>query len=90
MKENVLQEALETVTGSRNDAHGPPYLNMRDAADMWAAILKMPVTPEQVSLCMIAFKIARQSNNSSRDNIVDIAGYCWVLEKCLEAEGIPL
>lgn len=83
---NVLEEALATVTGSRMDDHGHPYDNMRDAAEMWSAVLHTPVTPQQVALCMIAFKIARESNNPGRDNMVDIAGYCWVHEKCGEME----
>lgn len=81
-KKNVLEEALDTVTGSRMEAHGHPWANMQDAADMWTAILQTPVTPELVALCMIAFKIARQKNNPGRDNMVDIAGYCWVHEQC--------
>lgn len=87
---NVLAEALGIVTGDRDDAHGHPEPNMRAAAEMWSAILKTEVSTEQVALCMMAFKIARQSNNSGRDNIVDIAGYCWVLEQCADVEGWDL
>lgn len=84
---SVLEEALAAVTGSRNESHGHPYQNMRDAADLWSVILDCDVTSEQVALCMMAFKIARQKNNSGRDNVVDIAGYCWVLEQCVEYQG---
>lgn len=72
--------------GSRMDDHGHPYDNMRDAAEMWSAILGTQVTAQQVALCMIAFKLARESNNPGRDNMVDIAGYCWVHEQCGEME----
>lgn len=79
---NVLEEALDTVRGSRMDSHGEPYDNIEIVRKMWSAILGMEVKTDQVSLCMMAFKIARHSNNPGRDNIVDIAGYCWVLERC--------
>ena len=89
-KKNVLEEALGVVTGDRDDAHGHPEPNMHAAAMMWSAILRTPVTATDVALCMMAFKIARQSNRSGRDNIVDIAGYCWVLEQCAAAQGWEL
>jgi hypothetical protein len=77
-EKNVLEEALATVTGPRMENHGHPWANMQDAASMWSAILETDVTPELVALCMIAFKVAREKNNPGRDNMVDIAGYCWV------------
>lgn len=83
---NVLEEALDVATGSRMKSHGEPYDNIEAVAKMWSAILGMDVRTDQVSLCMMAFKIARHSNNPGRDNIVDIAGYCWVLERCADFE----
>ena len=84
--ENVLEEALSTVQGSRMDSHGEPYDNIEIVRKMWSAILGVEVTTDQVSLMMMAFKIASHTNNPGRDNIVDIAGYCWVLERCANFE----
>lgn len=86
MKENVLEEALSTVNGSRMDSHGEPIDNISTVRDMWQAILGCTITLDQVSLCMMAFKIARHTHNPGRDNIVDIAGYCWVLERVAQFE----
>ena len=48
---------------------------------MWGVILDVgPLSAEDVALCMIAVKLARQATRPKRDNIVDIAGYARVLE----------
>ena len=86
-KQSVLEEAIATVEVSRMDEHGHPYVNMCMVRDLWSTILDTSITLDQVSLCMMALKIARQVQNSNRDNIVDIAGYCLVLEMCADTEG---
>ena len=48
---------------------------------MWTGILRgklregEAVAPRDVPLCMIAVKLARQTHQHKRDNLVDIAGY---------------
>ena len=76
----VLEEAAEVVD-SRNDNYGHPSTNFRNIADLWTVILGIPVSMEQVGLCMIALKIARQIHKPNRDNLVDMAGYVRTIEK---------
>ena len=47
-------------------------------------ILGQPVTPEQVGLCMVIVKLAREVNGHKRDNIVDAIGYLLTTDACRE------
>jgi hypothetical protein len=82
----VLEEAQAAVYGDRQADYGTVTENFGAIADLWSVILKQTVTPEQVGLCMVATKIARQMHRSKRDNLVDIAGYAATLEKLEKGE----
>lgn len=84
MTETTLQEAQRLVHGDRGEAYGHPLDDMSRTAKMWAAILGVPVSAEQVALCMIAVKISRQCNKPKRDNVVDIAGYAECLQMVVD------
>lgn len=88
--ENVLQEALRLCEGDRQDSYGHPYDNYKIIQKLLSAILGVEVTFDQAVFCMVALKMARHLSNPKRDNVVDIAGYMWVLEKVLEKDGHPL
>lgn len=74
-REKILSEAASLICGDREAAYGPPSENFQRIADGWAVILKTPVTPEQVALCMAWLKIARLVNGPHRDSYVDGAAY---------------
>lgn len=76
----ILEEAAEVVD-NRNDNYGHPRENFENIAAFWTLILNSEVNPEQVALCMIAVKIARQLHKPNRDNLVDICGYARTIEK---------
>ena len=77
-----LEEALEIAGGGdRQRKYGHPLFNMTRTAQIFSAILGIDVTAEQVALCMIGVKLARESFMPSHDNIVDIAGYALVYEQ---------
>lgn len=76
----VLDEAAKLTSADRNEAYGHPKQNFSDIAKAWEMVLKTHVTPEQVGLCMILVKVARQAHRSKRDNIVDIAGFARTIE----------
>ena len=78
--ETILEEAQRVVAGPRQDNYGHPLDNFTRIALTWEAILGYPVTAQQVGLCMIGVKLCRQSNRSSRDNLVDVAGYAAALQ----------
>src|SRR5688572_16361963 len=78
---SVAKEADAVVNGDRATDYGSPLENLGRTADLWSPILGIKVTPEQVGLCMIALKIARQTFRYKHDNLVDICGYAVVLQK---------
>jgi hypothetical protein len=88
--ESICQEADKLVNKDRQETYGHPYRNFRETADLWNVILGRKLqpgvflTPEDIGLCMIAVKLARQVNLPKRDNLVDIAGYAKTLDMCDE------
>lgn len=74
-RESILEEAHRLVYGDRQEAYGHPADDYGRTAQMWTAILGVPVTAKQAALCMCAVKISREVNSPRRDNLVDLAGY---------------
>lgn len=81
MENTILDEAKSVVYGDRQADYGKVSDNFNKIAKMWSAILDKDVSAEQVGLCMVAVKIARQCNKPKRDNLVDGAGYFATIEK---------
>ncbi len=81
VKPTILVEAQNAVYGDRQSDYGNVKTNFSNIARQWSVVLGTEVTPEQVGLCMIQVKIARQMNKPKRDNLVDIAGYAATIEK---------
>lgn len=74
--ESICAEADRIVVGERRSAYGHPIDNFTLTGQLWAPILGLEeVTAEQVGLCMIQVKVAREAFSPKRDNLVDIAGY---------------
>ena len=86
----ILQEAQDVVYGDRQADYGSVTQNFTTIAQLWSAVLGIKVSPEQVGLCMVQVKVARQMNKPKRDNLVDICGYAACLEKMeIENENLP-
>jgi len=73
--QTIAEEAADLVSGDRQAAYGHPYDNFLETARLWSVVLGMNVTPEQVALCMVQVKLAREINVPKRDNLVDAIGY---------------
>ncbi|MEZ6193269.1 MAG: DUF4406 domain-containing protein [Phycisphaerales bacterium] len=79
--ESVLDEAKRITATVRHNDYGHPRHDFARTARMWSGILAgklregAQITTEDVPLCMIAVKLARQAHRHKRDNLVDIAGY---------------
>ena len=79
--ESVLDEAKRITATVRHNDYGHPRNDFARTAQMWSGILAgklregAQITVEDVPLCMIAVKLARQAHRHKRDNLVDIAGY---------------
>lgn len=80
-----LLNAAIAATEERGAEYGPPLENHQRIGQMWAAILGMPVSPEQVALCLAAMKIARLAHNSDhQDSWKDLAGYAATGSECVD------
>ena len=80
----LAQEAINLVTGPRQQTYAHPAVNFARIAKGWEMVLGIPVTPEQVAACMVQVKLAREVNAHTRDNIVDAIGYLLTLDACRE------
>jgi len=77
----ILEEAQSVVYGDREADYGTVTENFTTIAKLWSVLLNCEVTPEQVALCMVQVKVARQMFKPKRDNLVDGAGYFATIEK---------
>jgi hypothetical protein len=80
-QKNCLETANEIINGPRRDSYGPVEKSFVNIAQVWSILLKVYVSPLQVSMCMIALKLLREANKHSDDNLVDICGYTALAEK---------
>lgn len=79
-REEVLETAMEMVTGSRPDDYGTPENNFARIADLWRAYLgtkpAASINAADVAAMLALLKIARiASGHGKGDNWVDLAGY---------------
>lgn len=77
--EDLAAYAARLVADDRNSQYGHPLDNLDRAARIWSVILGCDVTAEQVALCMVGMKIARQVHKPKPDTVVDLIGYALTL-----------
>ncbi len=84
------EEAARIVLGPRGEYYDTPLRNFDRTGLIWSGILLdklvpgVTLTAEDVALCMVGVKIARESFRHKRDNIVDGHGYLITLEMVRE------
>lgn len=83
---SILEEAHMLVTADRQAQYGHPRANFQDTADLWSVVLRTEVTPEQVALCMVMVKVARELHKTKRDNLVDAIGYLLTYDAVLDED----
>jgi hypothetical protein len=76
---DIADYAVSLVSGDRQNDYGHPLDDFTRAGKIWEAILGVPVSAEQVALCMVGVKIAREVNRQKIDNAVDGIGYFLTL-----------
>lgn len=77
-REEILREALEIVSGQREQDYGTPEDNFGRIAALWSVYLGSQITPAQVAVMMVLLKVGRVKtgpNGGTADCFVDMAGY---------------
>ena len=77
----TLETAKDIVLNQRDQQYGPnSRAQMHERiARVWSAILRHPVTPMQVALCMAGMKLIRAENAPMvEDSFVDACGYAAI------------
>ena len=82
----TLLDALEAVTGKREDDYGDKLKNHQNIADLWSIFLKHKITAHDVAICMALLKIARLMHSHQDDAYIDLAGYAAIARE-IEVEG---
>jgi len=81
MPESILAEATRLTEGDRQESYGHPLDNFSKEAALISAAFTHKLRPgvafeaEDIGLIEILRKVARQTHQRKRDNLVDIAGY---------------
>jgi hypothetical protein len=82
---SVLDEAKTIINGERQNVYGNPEDSFEVIAEMWNAYIKgkfpnveLQLNAKDTALMMVLFKIARETHQGKRDNLIDAAGYIGI------------
>jgi hypothetical protein len=83
--------AKKLVWGDRNHYYGSPKADFDRIAKCWSGLmgekLKADLNAVDVALMMTALKLVREAHKHKEDNITDIFGYSYCLERVLSEEN---
>lgn len=82
----TLYKAQQLLVGDRNEAYGDPAECLQRAAIIASAAIGQPLDASDVTIVMMAVKLARHANAPKADNMVDIAAYADIVNYIEEAE----
>ena len=68
------------IIAERHRDYGPASVNLQRTADLWSAYLGVPISVEQVCVCMSLVKISRMASGRKTDNYVDARAYLTLAE----------
>ena len=78
---SILEEAIEIVNGSRRTDYGDPVESFKRIAQMANLMSNSnDFTPIKCCIVLMATKLTRESKVHKRDNLVDLAGYGYILQ----------
>ena len=82
MKSRTVLKRADGGIAKRQQAYGDPATSMAAVAARWSITLGVPITAEQVVLCLIDLKLSRLCHDPKHyDSAVDIAGYAALLRE---------
>lgn len=88
-RKQILEKAIDCVTGQREQDYGSPENSFHNIAVLWSVYTDVSITPEDVAMMMILLKVARAMNGQPiNDNFIDIAGYAACAGE-IAASNIP-
>lgn len=91
---SAFDEAKDIVENDRQDTRGNPDSSFAAIAGFWNEYLgarfkmKAFLTAEDVALMMALLKVARETQQHERDNLVDAIGYLGIAADRLD--GVPM
>lgn len=75
MKASDYLNEAKAIIEDRGMDYGHPSDNMQRTARLWSAYLEMPISDDQVAMCLALVKIARSMVSANVDNFIDGAAY---------------
>lgn len=83
---SMAQEAIQLVSGKRNQDYGDIDNSFTRIAGLWSAYLGKHIDKFDVAKMMMLLKISRAKDSNHRDSYVDIVGYVECVDKLLARE----
>ena len=80
-KPDILSQAKTIVDGLRGDDYYDPVKNFRDISVLASIMTRKELTPEDCCKVLMAVKLTREAFKHKEDNLIDLAGYTYILEK---------
>ena len=74
-RDEILEKARQCISGDRDHQYGSPEESFNRIAKYWSDYLDKDISPKDVAIMMILFKVAREEHSSKLDNWVDMCGY---------------
>ena len=81
----ILDEAKEIVDGLRGDDYYDPVKNFRDISVMASLMTGKELLPQDCVKVLMAVKLTRESFKHKKDNLTDLCGYTYILDKIEES-----
>ena len=75
MKASDYLNEAKAIIEDRGMDYGHPSDNMQRTARLWSAYLEMPITDDQVAMCLALVKVARSMETPSNDTYLDLCAY---------------
>ena len=86
---SILKDAYKIINGNRQNSYGTPEDSFARISDYWNTYLKHKnlkavLTPKDVAMMMVLFKIARLGHSYTYDSCVDICGYTAIYDSMFD------